>query len=196
MAVKILSAELERVLSMDDGEVVLKVHVVKVLACSRPKEEGLAKTKRREKADAGIGHCRSVDGGTGARFVAVAHVGFVEISIAERRYEVEIDSIDMRRTLDAVGRCAIRGHVKSLVRVSGVVEVVRDKKLILGVEGIVDPAEKRAVMDYVIDRCALVLFVVGLVEIDQNLALAVAIGVDLRIADGAAESRVRHRTRR
>src|ERR1700694_4595402 len=46
-----------------------------------------------------------------------------------------------------------------------------------------------------IDWFVLVLFVIGLVEFEQNLTLAVAAGIDLRVGDIAAEDRIGDGTR-
>ena len=65
VAVEEFAAELEGMLAVDEGEVVLGVEMVEDLqveSCRKPWEEGLAEAEGREEADASIGDCGAVDG--------------------------------------------------------------------------------------------------------------------------------------
>ena len=93
----------------------------------------------------------------------------------------------MGRAFDAVGRRAVGGDVKGLVGVPRIVEVIGSEELVLRVDGVVHAAEESAVVDVVIYRQALILVVVGLVEVDQHLTLTIAVGIDLGVGDVRAK---------
>ena len=115
--------------------------------------------------------------------------------VAQRCNQVAVQRLDVRRTFHAVRGRAIGRNVKGLVGVARVVEVVGGVQQVFRGDVVVDATEERSVVHDMIHRLAVILVEAGLVKVQQHLPLAVAICVDLGVADVAAKRRVRHRAR-
>src|ERR1700730_7537669 len=150
--------------------------MVEGLAGARPKEERLTEAEGGKKADACIRYGGRVDGRTGPCFMSEGDVRLIQVASTQGRDEVEVKRLDVCWAFDAVGRCTVCGDVKGLVGIPRIVKVIRPEELVLRVDRIVHATEEGTVMDNVIHRLALILVEVSLVEVDEHLTLAVAIG--------------------
>ena len=194
-AVEKFTAHLEGVLAKDQGEVVLELEVPEGLARPRPKEEWLTEAERGEEAHAGIRHSRGADSRTRPCLVSVGDVRLVEAAGAQCRNQVEVECLDVGRAFDAVGSRAVGGDVKGLVGVPRIVEVIGSEELVPRVDRVVHATEESAVIDVVIYRQAFILTEVGLVEVDEYLSLAIAVGINLGVGDVRAKDGIGDRAR-
>ena len=98
--------------------------------------------------------------------------------------QVRVQHVDLRRSLNAVGRIAIGGNVERLVGVLRVIEVVRDGQRVRRRDVPVGLRQQRVVVDAMVDRLSLLLATPRAEEIEQRRPLAVGAGVDQRFVGG------------
>lgn len=123
VAVEILPAKLEGMFAVDEGEVVFEIQVVEVLGGARSEKEWLAETERRKKSNFRIRHGGGVDRRTRTSLVSVGDVSLVQLPIAQRRGQVEIQRLDISWAFDAIGGSDVDRYIKGLVRIVGVVKL-------------------------------------------------------------------------
>src|SRR5579859_4187459 len=136
--------------------------MVESLAGPRPEEEGLTEAEAgpwgdTDAAHAGIRNGVRVDGRARPGFMSERKVAFVEAVVGEGGDEIEVESLDVGRALDAVCRVAVGRDIKGLVGITRIVEVIGAVEEIFLVEVVVDAAEEGSVVNDVIDGLALLL---------------------------------------
>src|SRR5262249_43371377 len=191
-AVHPFAAKLDVVAALDDRKLVAQVGAPEELVDRRFQEEGLAEPESRRKTHCSVRNLRW-DCVTRTILARVTQVELVQFRRRDRREQVAVDHVDLRRTLDSVCRCSIGRHIKSLVRVFGIVKVVRNSCRVRRGQVPVEAAERCAIFDGVDDRQAFVLAKTVLVEVDQCQALTIGAGSDCRIV--GTNHRSRYRTR-
>ena len=130
-----------------------------------------------------------VNGVARPQFPCVGHVELVELARRKRREEIEVEDVDFRGTLDAVGGIPVRGHVEGLVVVLGVVEVVGRAQVVRRVEHGIHLSQDGRVIDRVVDGIPLFLIAGGAEEVEQRAALAFGAAVDQRLMRGVGDDR-------
>src|SRR4029077_20967324 len=88
-----------------------------------------------------IWHAGRIDRVAWAIFSCVGEVGLVQHGIRKCAEPVGVDSLDFRRTLDAVGTRAVCRNVESLIGVFGPIVAVGTENLILGVQIVIHAAK-------------------------------------------------------
>ncbi len=174
-----LAAHFDGVASGDHRQVVLDLRPPEQLVDRRVQEVRIAETKR------GVAHSRvgrnvGGDGVTRPQFPCVCDMELVELARRERREEIQVEDVDFRGTLDAIGGIPVRGHVEGLVLVLGVVEVVGCAQVVRRVEHDIHLSQDGRVVDRVVDGIPLFLIAGGAEEIEQRAALAFGTAVDQR----------------
>ena len=106
VAVEILPTKLKGMFAADDGEVAFEI---KALSGARSEEERLPKSERGGKSNSRIRHRRQVDRRTWTSLVSVGDVSLVQLPIAQRRGQVEIQHLDISWAFDAIGGRAVPG---------------------------------------------------------------------------------------
>src|SRR5215470_11429683 len=136
--------------------------MVEGLAGSRPEEEWLTKPERREKSNACIGYRVSVDCRPRTRLVPEGKVGLVQIALAQRRDQVEIESLNMCRAFHAISCRAVVSHVEGLIRISRIVKVIGHEELILRIDSVINATKEGAIVNNEVDWLTIVFIEVAL----------------------------------
>src|SRR5712692_9480599 len=96
----------------------------------RIEEERMAKPESRPKTHRRIGRYVGCDRRAWSQLTRVGEVSFVKFRGRDRREQVHVEIVDLRRTFYAVCRGAISRNIEGLVRVLRVIEIVRDCELV------------------------------------------------------------------
>ncbi len=180
-AVHPLAAELGGVVARDDGEVVLELRAPERLVHVGREEEGVAEAEGRDEAHRRVGRDVRRRGRARPLLAPVGEVELVDLRRRERREEVDVEGVNLRGALVAVGRVAVGRHVEGLVLVLRVVEVVREREVVVRVQLPVDLAEDGGVADGALDGQTLLLIARRAEEAEEREALAVGVRVDERL---------------
>src|SRR5207249_4427703 len=191
IAVEPLAAKFDGVLAVDDGEVVSYVATPKDFVYFGLEEEGLTEPESEgrwavHRADIRVWHGRRIGRVARPIFARVSKMCFVEFAARNGAKPVCIDGLDFRRSFDAIRGCPVGRHIKRLVRIFRVVEVVGPENLVLGIQVIVDPAKDRTIAYCMIYRRAIIFIERALREIQKRYSLTVRISQNLRVGGGSA----------
>ena len=186
VAAQPLAAELRRVITGDDGEVVFDLRAPEGLVNVRAEEEGVAEAERgltraEEAAHRRVGGDVRRRGLARALLSSVGEVELVDLRRRNGREEVCVEGVNLRRAFGAVSGGAVGRHVEGLVLVLRVVEVVREREVIRGRQLQINLAEYGGVANGPLDWKPLLLTARRAEEREQREPLAVEVRVDERL---------------
>ena len=191
IAVNPLPTGLYGVLAIYDRKVVPHIGPPKDFVNRRLEEERLAEPESEgrwavRRADICVRHGSRIDRVARPVFARVGEMRLVEFAARNGAKPVCIDGLDFRGSFDAIRGCPVGRHIKRLVRIFRVVEVVGPENLVLGIQVVIDPAKDRTVAYGMIYRCAILLTESALHEIHKRYSLTVRISQNLRVSRGSA----------
>ena len=121
-----LAADLDCVATANDRNVVLNISTPKQFINRWIEEERITEAERGGKAHGRIRRHIRRNRGARSQLARVRKVTFVDYRGRDRREQVHVEIVDLRRAFDAVGRIAIGRNIEGLVRVLRVIEIVGD----------------------------------------------------------------------
>ena len=190
-----LASHFEGVSPRHDRQIVLDLRTPQRFVDVRVQEVRIAEAKCDRIAHARVGRNIGLDRVAGPQFPRVGHVELVELAGGKRREEIQVEDVDLRRTLDAIGGVSVRGHIEGLVVVLGVVEVVGRAQRVGRIDDGIHFAENGGVVDRVIDRVAFLLTPRGPEEVEERQALTLGAADDQRFMRRIGNDGHRNRAR-
>ena len=102
----------------------------------------------------------------------------VHLVCSDGAEEIYVEVIDLRWTLNAIGRVSVSRDVERLVCILRVIEVVRDRQLVRRGQIPIDLRQKSVIIDLMFHRQTLVLSSGRLNKVDEGKPLTVRTAVN------------------